>query len=416
MVMLSRFLRHKVTDTRDQRVELVDFVIDLSAGDYPPVVRLVFHGPDHHLAELPWDAVHVADWAGGRLTVADLSAAVPVSSDTLEQAVLLKRDVLDALVLDLENRQAVRANDLWLYEDSGSLLLRAVDIGAWAVLRRLGQGLLGRGVDRNLVDWKHVEFLRGDPQAARAGRDYHRRVAARPPAEIARLIDAIPYLHAAELLTLIPDPIAADVLEAMTPERQVQVFEELDEDQALRLLVLMAPDVAADLLGRLAPQLAERHLNAMPHVQRERVVELLRYPDDSVGGIMTNDVILVPGQLTVGAARAVLREQLMGPDFVYYVYIVDDEPTRNLLGVLTLRDFLVADETRRLEEVMNAAILTVDPLAPAQVAARQLADNHLMALSVVSRTGRLLGAVTIDAAMAQIAPPAWREQGLRVFS
>src|SRR5438477_116527 len=125
--------------------------------------------------------------------------------------------------------RAMRANDLWLRLEGGRLWLRAADVSPWAVLRRLARGLLGRGGERQLVDWGDIEFLRGNPRVAQAGGDYHRRIARLTPPAIARLADEIPYHHAAELLTLIPDATAADALEAMAPERQLQVFEDLEE-------------------------------------------------------------------------------------------------------------------------------------------------------------------------------------------
>jgi hypothetical protein len=130
---------------------------------------------------------------------------------------------MDALILDIAQRQSMRANDLWLEELGGHLVLSAADISPWAVLRRLGHGMLGRGEKGRLLDWRDVEFLRGHPRAALEGHDYHRRVARLQPSEIAHLLDAVPYLHAAELLTLISDALAADTLEVMGPERQVQV-------------------------------------------------------------------------------------------------------------------------------------------------------------------------------------------------
>src|SRR5205814_5352962 len=123
------------------------------------------------------------------------------------------------------------------------------------------------------------------------------------PGEVARLMDAMPYLHAAELLTLIPNPLAADTLEAMSPERQVQVFEELPLDQGVRLLALMAPDAAADLVGRLDPEIARTYLEALPGAPRKRLVDLLRYPDDVAGGIMTNQVVTAAVGWTVAWAR-----------------------------------------------------------------------------------------------------------------
>jgi CBS domain-containing protein len=415
--MLSDLLRYHLGDAQGQRARLLDLALNLAIGDYPAVTGLIYLGPDKQPLALPWDAVVTTDWGTRRLQVADLQNGHLQTPETLQKTVLIQRDVMDALVLDLEHRQATRANDLWLRQEAdGRLLLRGADVSPWAVLRRLGHGLLGRGADRQLVDWRHVEFLRGDPAAARAGHDYHRRVAVLPPVQVARLVDAVPYLHAAELLTLIPDPVAADALEAMRTTRQVQVFEELDDNQTLRLLALMAPDAATDLVGRLDPDLAERLLNGLPNPQRERVLALLRYPEDTAGGIMTNDMIVVPGDLSVEEARRTLRAQLADPDFVYYVYVVDAVGAGRLRGVLTLRDLLRAEDTDRLEEVMQASLITIDPLEPAAEAARRVADNHLDALPVIAADGRLLGVVTVDAAITLLAPPAWREQGPGVFA
>jgi len=258
--------------------------------------------------------------------------------------------------------------------------------------------------------------LRGDPQAVRAGAAYHRRIVRLPAGEIAQLADALPYLHAAELLTLLPDPLAADTLEAFTLERQLQIFEELAEEQGLRLLDLMAPDLAADLVSCLASPTARRSLTQIAPRQSERILELLRYPADSVGGIMTNDVLRVPVGLTVQDARRALHDQLQGPDFVYFLYIVEDEDTRRLRGVLTLRDLLLAEDERRVEELMNTYLVLLHPLESARAAAYRVLTSHLAALPVVGEAGRFLGVVTIDAALAQVAPQSWRGQAPRAFS
>lgn len=416
MVLLSDLLRFRVSDEQGRRARLVDLVVDPSRGDYPTVTQLVLDGSDpRQRTSVAWTGQERLDRDARRLVLPDLGSARPAGEE-LARAVLLERDVLDALVIDLEHYQATRANDLWLEPADGSLHLAGADLSPWAVLRRLGRGRLGRGGSRDLLDWKCVEFLRGDPRAARAGGDYHRRMASLAPSAVAHLADAVPYLHAAELLTLLPDPLAADALELMPPERQLQVFEVLDEDQGLRLLALMAPDAAADLVGHLGPVRAQQVLEGLPPRQAERVVELLRYPEDTAGGIMTNDVVLAPAALTAGEARTALREQLAGPDFVYYVYVVDDAPTRRLRGVLSLRDLLLADDARRLEEVMTASPTTVSPLEQAVVAARQVADHGLAALPVVGADQRLLGAITVDAAIGWIAPESWRDQRPRVFS
>jgi CBS domain-containing protein len=415
MVMFSKLRRFRLRDEHGAEARLHDLAVDLSGSDYPPVTSVFFRDGRQERA-LRWDAVTGVDWHTQRIFVPDLSAASDVPPRTLQGDVLLDRDVMDALILDVPNRQSMRANDLWLEQDDRGLWLRAADIGAWAVLRRLGQGLLGHQTQPRLLDWRDVEFLRGDPRAAREGGDYHRRVAALQPAEIARLLDAVPYLHAAELLDLLDESLATDTLEVMRPERQVQVFEELEPARRIRLLQLMAPDNAADLLGRLGPEHARSSLEALEPEQRARVIDLLRYPEDTAGGIMTNDIVLVEANLSVAEARRRIRDELRNPDFVYYVFAVDEVESRHLLGVLTLRDLLVADEHDDVQHVMRRAVETLDPLVSADAAARRVADQHLAALPVVSNDGRVLGAVTADAALLQLAPTSASDELPRVFS
>jgi magnesium transporter len=120
--------------------------------------------------------------------------------------------------------------------------------------------------------------------------------------------------------------------------------------------------------------------------------------------------------MTIGQARAALRQQLRSPDFVYYVYAVDNVDSRKLEGVVSLRDLLVQDDSRYIGEVMERDILAIDPLEPATAAARRVCELHLAALPVVSRDGRLLGAVPVDTALTHIAPTTWRDQSIRIFS
>lgn len=416
MVPLSNLLRFDVVDERRGRARLRDLGTSLLTSDYPPVTHLLFRNDAKDLVILPWDAVRAIHEAAKTIEVADMKAAQPVATGTPEKEVWLARDILDSLVIDLYHRRATRANDLWLEVEAGQLELRGADTTARAVLRRLTQGRFGLVRESGIYDWKYIEFLSGDPRGARSGSGYNMRIQRLPAGEIARLTDPLPYLHAAELLTLLPDPTAADTLEAMAPERQLQVFEELVAEQGLRLLELMAPDIAADLVGRLHPETARRYLNSLSRVRSERIIELLRYSEHVVGGIMTNDVVSIAGDMTVQEAQRLIKDRLKDPDFIHFIYIVNDDEARHLRGVISFREFFLADETLQLEAIMNSYVMSLQALAPAKEAAYEVLNSGLAALPVLSREGRLLGAVTIDAAVAQVAPASWSAQLPRIFS
>jgi magnesium transporter len=131
---------------------------------------------------------------------------------------------------------------------------------------------------------------------------------------------------------------------------------------------------------------------------------------------MTNDIVTVPPQMKIAEARASLRERLKEPDFVYFIYVVEDQPPHKLRGVVSLRQFLTADDDQTVEEIMNPYLITLSPFDSPSEAGYRLLNSQLAAMPVIGREGELLGTVTIDAAVSQVAPRSWRAQAPRVFS
>ena len=412
MVMLTEALRFDITDERGQRAKLTDLCIALLEDDYPPVTHILF-SQGNELRQIDWTEVSALDRRRRQLRVRDLSSAR--SADD-EKDVLLRRDILDALILDLMNARTTRVCDLLLEEEDGALRIKAADAGLAAMLRRVTRGRFGRVNKDSLFDWKYVEFLRGDPNAVRNGAGYRLRINRLPAGEIARLADYVPYLHAAELIKLLPDEKAADVLEAMSVERQLQVIEELDEKEAVKLFTLMSSDLATDLIGRLQVDTMRRYVDMMPKKSRNRVIELLRYPENSVGGVMINDIICLPADLTGAEARQELKTRLKEVDFTSVIFLVDDTESRKLRGAALLRDLLTASEDHSIDEIMDPYLKTLAPFDDAGDAAYKIVNGQLSAMPVVDPEGRLLGAMTIDAAIARLIPATSNLQTLRVFS
>lgn len=421
MTMLSALLLYRVIRPGAAVLRLDDLAIDISAAAYPPVTHLLCH--EHAAREpilLPWADVKRLDHRRREIHLARESAAHEETPDAswLDKAILLKRDILDAVMLDLQARAAVLANDVWLETQDGALVLRAVDVGLLAALRRVFGGRIHPTREASLHDWRYIEFLHGNPAAASAGLDYHRLVDRLPPGEIAYLADGLPYRYAAELLAFLPDTKAASTLEMMIPELQIQVFEELGLDHSRRLLENMRPDIAADLLTRVEPETARQYLEHMESRQYDRVVELLRYPHDTAGGIMTNDMLTLPADTTVTQAHDALVKNLKQPDYptiIQFFYVVDSETTRRLQGVLSLRDLLTADRKSRVGDLMSPFMITLQPLTPALQAARRVIESGLPALPVTAPDNRVLGIVTIDSALALTMPRRSREV-LRLFT
>jgi len=411
MVMLTELLGYQVRDRQGRHARLADLCVALLEYDYPPVTYLLI-SQDNEQKHIDWSEVAAIDGRRRRIEVTDLARAETISE---EKDVRLARDILDALVIDLLGRRTTRVADLLLRDEDG-LRIKGADAGLVAMLRRLTRGRLRR-LDRDaLFDWKYVEFLRGDPAAVDSGAGYRLRINRLPAGEIARLADLIPYLHAAELIKLLPDEKAADVLESMSIERQLQVIEELPEDDAVKLISLMSPDLATDLVGRLELKTMKRYVSLMPKRIRERVIELLRYPEDTVGGAMINDMVCLPGRLTGREATNAIGEYLKDTDFTTLIFVVDDEKDRFLRGVITLKQLLTMNPDDELKDMMDPFADALDPLQPVTDAAYRIVESSVDAMPVIDKDGRVIGAMTVDAAITSLFASTSELQTLRIFS
>ncbi|HEU5240030.1 MAG TPA: CBS domain-containing protein, partial [Pyrinomonadaceae bacterium] len=347
MLLYSKLRRFALIDERGRRARLIDFIVELLPEGYPRVTHLLFRHTNRKWEVLPWDAFVALDHAGRSIKVKDIEASELAPKEWLKRKVLLS-DVHDSLILDLEHHRAARANGLLLKEENGNLLLCGVDTSLIATLRWLTGGRIDYVPKATTHDWAAIEFLRGDPHAVKKCMVEGDGIAGLPAGEIARLANQLPYMHAAELIMLLPDALAINTLEAMTARRRLQVFEELTEQRALRMLEIMAPDVAADLMGALQTEAMQDFLDRLPDAQSKRIIDLLRYPEHCVGGIMTNDIVFAPMRMTIAEARAKLRERLKEPDFVYLIFIVDDEEAKRQQGIVPIRDLLTADDSQKL--------------------------------------------------------------------
>lgn len=417
MLMLSELKKFRIAGSQGKQIKLVDVAIKDSAKvDYPPIYRLYFFNDDGELASLRWEQVREIKLKEREISVESFASSEVFAPDVLAKEIFLLRDVLDSIIIDLQNRRATRANDVWLEEIGGEIVVRGADATTKAIFRRLSGGKLGKPDENEIFDWRYVEFLRGNPEAVKNGAGYNLRITRLAPGEIAGLIDSIPYLHAAELIVLLPDELAASVLEVTSLERQLQIFEELEDVNVIKMLGMISPESAARILKQLVPETVKTYLEKLPPARSKKILAILQFEEGTVGSIMTTDVVFIPENLTVKEAREKLTELLREPDFVYFIYAVDTDETRQLSGVVSLRKIVIAAEDEKISDIMDKYVSFLYPLDDARMASFRIIDSHLAAMPVIESDGRLLGAVTIDAAVSTVAPRGWQNQAPRVFS
>ncbi len=384
MLYLSQVIGRTVRDRQDEPMgKIADLIV--AVGDrYPPVTGLVVQ-TDKRRIFVPWDSVAVLDASGAQLRTRTIDI------DKFRQRpneILLRADLMDKQIVDIDGRKVVRVNDLGLDEVGGAWHLVAVDVGGAGLLRRLGIEGPFRTVARNLhrtvpekyIDWEDVDPVETSIASIKL-RVPHQGLAELHPADLATIIDQLAPRDRAGVLASLDDEAVADAIEEMEPETQVEVLEDLEPERAADILEEMSPDDAADLVADLSETARDEILALMEHEEAAEVQELLGYPEDTAGGIMTTEFVSVPEHLTASETIDRLRELEPDAETIYYVYVTDDDG--RLVGVLSLRDLIVAPPATQISEVMIREPVAVGALADQDEVAEVVAHYNLLAVPVV---------------------------------
>ncbi len=191
-----------------------------------------------------------------------------------------------------------------------------------------------------------------------------------------------PEISANALAALPEDVHAEETLAALDPEQAADIVEELEDDDA------------ADLIGELEPEEQERILGRVEEEDRAEVEHLLRYDEETAGGIMTTHLVTVRKSDTANQALAKIRQQADEVEDFYQVFVVDG--MERLAGILPLKALVLSAPGRPVREIMESADNTVLPDLDQEEVARVMARYDLPAVPVVDADGKLLGRVTFD--------------------
>jgi magnesium transporter len=412
MLYLSQVLGRPIRDMEGERVATIkDVIVRLGEGEHPPVTGFVarYRRRDFFLPR--WRIAEFKE-QGARLNsdVLDLRPFVRRESE-----VLLARDVLDKQLIDVDGKRVVRVNDVQLIEAAGEWRVTGADVSLQGLWRRLlPQGFAGHKRAVEVLDWADVGYLATDAATVQL-KSSSDKLARLHPVEIARLAESLSYHQGAEVIEGLDDETAAEALEEMPAEHQARIISDMDEERAADILEWMSPDEAADVLGDLPEEKAEDLLNRMEGEEQADVAELLPYEDDTAGGLMTTEFVTLPRSLTVGEALARLREMAETPNMIYYLYVVEEEGSWKLVGVIALRSLILADQNAPLEDVMRYDFQKARPDDSARAVAQVIAEYNLLALPVVDADGEILGIITVDDAMEILLPKGWRPRLPRLF-
>ncbi len=408
-VFISHLARLAVFDPLGNQVGRVrDVVVAFRAGRLPPlVVGLVLQVPGRRRVFLPCNLVTSVD--SGQVIMNGLlnfrrfeqrPAETLVLADLLDRQVRLLADNDAAIVEDVAMTQ-LRTRE-WVIS---KVSVRRADPGN-RIRRRLGH----RG-ESLLVDYDQLADL--TEQFGRQGAaNLLATFASLKPADIAAALHGLSAQRRIEVAAALDDAKLADVLEELPEDDQVEIVTQLVTRRAANVLEAMEPDDAADLLSQLPADTAEGLLRLMEPQEAAPLRRLLTYDEDSAGGLMTTNPVILAPDASVAEALAVVRRVELSPALASSVFVCRpplETPSGQFLGLVHIQRLLREPPQAAVGSSIDGELEGLPPSASLDQVTRLLATYNLVSVPIVDPQGHLLGAVTVDDVLDHILPADWRD-------
>ena len=343
---------------------------------------------------------------------ASTAAAEWTASDGSEGLFLLGRDLLDQQVIDVHGRKVVRVNDVDFYHDiaQNRLVLRVggVDVGARGAIRRLLKGMVPAAALRVLllrippreIPWDFVDLIETDPARRVRLKISHERLGKLHPADIADIVEDLAPDEREAVFETLDEDVAAGALEELEPKVQKSVLESLDSDRAADIVEEMEPDAAADLLGDLSDERSEEILGQMQPEERQEVVDLLEFKENTAAGRMTTEYIALPVTATANNAIEAMRTFEGRMENMSTIYLTDSRGT--LAGAVPLVKIVLATPSTPLLALAQEPLISCPEHAKETEFAELFDKYNLLTLPVIDGRNQLTGVITPDDVIAML--------------
>jgi len=403
---LSLILGGEVAGRAGGRLGRVDdLVVRLGDGGYPPVTGVLATIAGREVF-LPGDAVEELAHHHVSLTTDRLDLR---PYERRRQEVLLRKDVLDRQLIDVDGARLRRANDIELARVDGWWRVVGVDVGPRGIVRRVVPRRFADRIGEDpILDWSDVEPFTGHVPTVRL-RSPHPKLVRLHPAELADLVEAAGSSEGEEILAAVHgDPeLEADLFEELDASRAREFLDHRDDAEVAAILSRMESDDAVDALLELDEDRRDPIVALLSATQRRRIETLLGYAPATAGGLMSPDFVCVYSQATVEEALDRLRKSRAAPETLEVIFVMGT--SRRVSGAIPLADLVRADPTDVLGEIAPLPrVVQLD--ADLEEVARLMTDYDLTVVGVVDANQQLQGVVTVDDVLELVLPRGWRRR------
>ena len=217
------------------------------------------------------------------------------------------------------------------------------------------------------------------------------------PMDVAGLFDGLDEKQIPLMFRLLPKEQAAETFVEMEPEAKELLIRGFSDNELKEVLDELYVDDAADIVEEMPANVVQRILKHADPEMRSSINQILRYPEDSAGSIMTTEYVSLRPHMTVEEAILRIRRQGVDKETIYTCYVTDER--RLLLGIVTVRQLLLADRSEKLSDIMETHIISVDTFEDKEIAAQIMSKYDFSVVPVVDREKRLVGIITFDDAL-----------------
>ena len=217
------------------------------------------------------------------------------------------------------------------------------------------------------------------------------------PSDIAAVFEEMEEERLPLLFRLLPKDMAADTFVEMEPDSQELLIRGFSDKELREVLDELYVDDAVDLVEEMPANVVQRILQQAAPEMRKNINEILRYPENSAGSLMTTEYIALRVGMTVGDAITQIRRTGVDKETIYTCYVTKD---RSLIGLVSVKDLLLAkDDDELIDDIMETNVISVNTQTDQEEVAQMLSKYNFLALPVVDGENRMVGIVTFDDAM-----------------
>ena len=216
------------------------------------------------------------------------------------------------------------------------------------------------------------------------------------PADLSLVLEEFPK-KIATLFRLLPKDLAAETFVEMESDSQERLLLSFTDNEMKAVIEELYIDDTVDIIEEMPANVVKRILNNADSETRKTINDILKYPDDSAGSLMTTEYVSLDEDITVEDALKRIRRTGVDKETIYTCYVT--KPDRTLIGYVTAKSLLLSNEDMIISEIMETSIIFVNTHEDKEVVAKEMSKYDLLALPVVDKENRLVGIVTVDDAI-----------------